>query len=201
MIRVVGVDPGLDGAVAVLDLHQGGAILHVTSVTPTPTLTLTVRTRRRREYDVPAMWRLLVDAIAPAAVRVALVAVEHQGPRPHECVVSSFRTGLGFGLWKGLVIAAQLPLTIVTPQVWRREYGLLGGGKQASVRCVLEQFPTYPAALGRHDGAADATLIAGFAARRRVGAAGDHVAAGPGRAPTGASSAPMDTDPSGSPSG
>jgi len=168
MIRVVGIDPGLDGAVAVLDLHQGGAILHLTRVTPTPTLTVTVRKRTRREYDVPGMWRLVADALAPGGVTVALVAIEHQGPRPKEGVVSSFRTGLGFGLWRALTVAAQLPLAIVHPQSWRREYGLIGGGKQASIRCALERFPTYPSALRRHDGAADAILIAGFAARRRV---------------------------------
>ena len=168
MIRVLGIDPGLNGAVAILDLHQDGALLHLTSVHVTPTLIVTIRKRTRREYDVPGMWRLLADAIAPAAVRVALVALEHQGPRPREGVVSSFRTGLGFGLWRALIVAAQVPLAIVAPQSWRREYGLVSGGKQASIRCALERFPTYPVALTRHDGAADATLIAGFAARRRV---------------------------------
>jgi len=168
MIRVIGIDPGLNGALAVLDLHQGGAILHLIDVTPTPTLTVSIRKRTRRDYDVPGMWRLVCAAMSPSAVQVALVALEHQGPRPKEGVVSSFRTGLGFGLWRGLISAAQLPLGIVAPISWRREYGLVGAGKQASIRRALDAFPEYPPALARHDGAADAILIAGWAARCRV---------------------------------
>jgi hypothetical protein len=129
MIRVLGIDPGLDGALAVLDLQQGGTILHLTKVVPTPTLDVMVN---------------------------------------KEGVVSSYRTGHGYGLWRALVVAAQLPLTIVQPLVWRREFGLLRAGKQASVRAAVEGFPNYPWSLTRHDGAADAILIAAFVARRRV---------------------------------
>jgi len=201
MIRVLGIDPGLNGAVAVLDLHQGGAILHLTSVTPTPTLTVTVRKRTRREYDVPGMWRLLFDALSPGGVTVALVAIEHQGPRPKEGVVSSFRTGLGFGLWRALTVAAQVPLAIVSPLSWRREYGLVGGGKQASIRCALERFPTYPPTLTRHDGAADAILIAGYAARRRVVPETAGASSPFAPAPDRASPGPTDTDPDRLPTG
>src|SRR5262245_443248 len=197
MIRVLGVDPGLDGALAVLDLHHSGAILHLTSVTPTPTLTVTVRKRLRREYDVPAMWRVLFDAVSPPGVSVALVAIEHQGPRPQEGVVSSFRTGVGFGLWRGLVAAARVPLAIVAPLAWRREYGLVGCGKRAAIRIAVERFPSYPPALSRHDGAADAILIAGFAALRRV--LPDALPTDPTRAA--ASPAPTDTAPDRLPTG
>jgi hypothetical protein len=168
MIRVLGIDPGLDGALAVLDLQQGGTILHLTKVVPTPTLDVMVNKKKRRDYDVPGMWHLVEDAVYPADVQVAMVGLEHQGPRPKEGVVSSYRTGHGYGLWRALVVAAQLPLTIVQPLVWRREFGLLRAGKQASVRAAVEGFPNYPWSLTRHDGAADAILIAAFVARRRV---------------------------------
>jgi hypothetical protein len=168
MIRVLGIDPGLDGALAVLDLDQRGTVLHLLQVIPTPTLTVTVNKKKRRDYDVPGMWRLIEDAAYPADVSVAMVGLEHQGPRPKEGVVSSYRTGHGYGLWRALIVAAQLPLAIVQPQAWRREFGLLRAGKQASVRAVMEGFPDYPSSLSRHDGAAEATLIAAFVARRRV---------------------------------
>ena len=166
--RVIGVDPGLDGALAVLDLLDGGTVLHLAMVKATPTLDVMVNKKKRRDYDVPGMWRLVEDAAYPADVRVAMVGLEHQGPRPKEGVVSSYRTGHGYGLWRALVVAAQLPLAIVQPQVWRREFGLLRAGKQASVRAAAEGFPTYPRTLMRHDGAAEAILIAAYVARRRV---------------------------------
>jgi hypothetical protein len=62
MIRVLGIDPGLDGALAVLDLQQGGTILHLTKVVPTPTLDVMVNKKKRRDYDVPGMWRLVENA-------------------------------------------------------------------------------------------------------------------------------------------
>jgi hypothetical protein len=163
MIRILGVDPGLSGAVATLDLHQGGELPVLIAVSPTPTLTVTTRTKTRREYDVPAMWRLLVAARAPAQVRIAGVFVERQGPRPHQGVTSTFSTGVGFGLWRGLVIATALPLVVVEPLMWRRAFGLVGKGKAAALRVATERFPAeFPPQLRRYDGAADAVLIALF---------------------------------------
>jgi hypothetical protein len=161
MIRLVGVDPGLSGAVAIVDLHQGGELPVLIRVMPTPTLTVTTRKKTRREYDVPAMWRLLVGARVPPNIRVAGCFVERQGPRPKQGVTSTFSTGVGFGLWRGLVVATAFPLVLVEPLRWRSAFGLTGKGKAASLRVAQERFATqYPVALRKHDGAADAVLIA-----------------------------------------
>jgi crossover junction endodeoxyribonuclease RuvC len=163
MIRLVGIDPGLKGAVAVVDLHQDGQLPHLLSVTGTPTLTYKTRKKQwRREYDVPSMHGLLTAAASSPNVRIAGVYLERQGARPGQGVTSTFSTGVGFGLWRGLIAACGLPLMTVQPQVWRRVCGL-GKGKAASLRVVLERFPTqFPAHLRRHDGAADAVLLAYF---------------------------------------
>src|SRR4030095_9646569 len=58
MIRLVGVDPGLSGAIAALDLHHDGELPVLVSVVPTPTLTYSTRKKTRRDYDVPAMYRM-----------------------------------------------------------------------------------------------------------------------------------------------
>jgi len=164
MIRLLGIDPGLDGAFAILDLHQDGQLPHLLSVTGTPTLwyTTTRAKKRRRDYDVVCMHGMLAAACTPAPVTIGGVYLERQGARPGQGVTSTFSTGMGFGLWRGLVIGAGLPLVTVQPQVWRRGCGL-GKGKAASLRVVLERFPTqFPAHLRRHDGAADAVLLAYF---------------------------------------
>src|SRR5262249_59953888 len=104
MIRLVGIDPGLDGALAVLDLHQGGALPHLTSVTPTPTVAFLTRTKqRRRDYDVPAMARLVASVASPHDVQVGGVFLERQGPRPKQGVTSTYSTGVGYGLWRRLI--------------------------------------------------------------------------------------------------
>lgn len=163
MIRLVGIDPGLDGALAVVDLHHDGQLPHLLSVTPTPTLAYQTRKKqRRRDYDVPAMERLVRMAGSSPAATVGGVYLERQGARPGQGVTSTFSTGMGFGLWRGLVIGAGLPLVTVQPQIWRRACGL-AKGKAASLRVAIERFPTqFPAQLRRHDGAADAVLLAYF---------------------------------------
>ena len=164
MIRLLGIDPGLDGAFAVVDLHQDGQLPHLLEVRGTPTLWYTMaRTKkRRRDYDVVGMHGMLAAAQSRGTVTIGGVYLERQGARPGQGVTSTFSTGMGFGLWRGLVVGAGLPLVTVQPQVWRRVCGL-GKGKAASLRVVLERFPTqFPSHLRRHDGAADAVLLAYF---------------------------------------
>src|SRR5262249_21251992 len=112
---------------------------------------------------VPAMARLVASVASPHDVQVGGVFLERQGPRPKQGVTSTYSTGVGYGLWRGLIGGALLPLVVVQPVSWRRTFGLIGQGKPASLRVATERFPTqFPPQLGRHHGAADAVLIAVF---------------------------------------
>ena len=69
---IVGVDPGLAGAIAVLDAHGTLA-----ARADTPTLTLQVQRGMRQVYDVPGMAALL----RPYAGHQCQVGIEESQPK------------------------------------------------------------------------------------------------------------------------
>ena len=169
--RIVGIDPGLAGGVGVLDMGDDGtetATLHLT-----PTLTVRRGRRVRREHDVAAMRDLLADVTGAGEAGGVEVVLEEQQAMPARLrgrtqgVASSFRTGLGFGLWLGLVTAARVRCTLVRPVTWKQAVGLRGADKRASrLRCGA-LFPTLAPIAARDEGPAEALLIAWAASRPR----------------------------------
>jgi crossover junction endodeoxyribonuclease RuvC len=155
---VVGIDPGLAGGVAVVLVDEHGAVVGA-QLHETPTVVVRRGKRTRREYDVRAMWRLLRDAVPVPSE----IVVESAGARPRQGVASTFRTGYGAGLWRGLAAAREVPYRIVLPQVWKRAFGLQGASKPASRLRAAEIAPSVPVFT---DGTAEALLIGAFGARR-----------------------------------
>lgn len=159
---IVGIDPGKDGAVAVID--QGGNLI----VFDTPT----AKTGKKREYDLRAM----VELLRPyqSATRAA---IERQAAMPGQGVVSMFSTGEGYGIWLGMLAALGMAYEIVMPQRWRKI--MLAGYQKAetpeqrkaqSVLHAQRLFPAHAAQFrgprgGMLDGRADATLIAEYLRR------------------------------------
>ena len=90
----IGIDPGLGGAVAVLD-HAGALV----AVHDTPVLTLRTSRGSRQEYDVPG----LVTLLAPYAGSQAHVILEESQAMPGQGTRSMFTVGLGFGVWLGIL--------------------------------------------------------------------------------------------------
>lgn len=164
---VVGIDPGLEGGVAILELDARGVIVGH-ELHRTPTILVRRRTRSRREYDVRAMWRLLrgaIDAHRPPSLPMEIV-IEAAGARPRQGVTSTFRTGLGAGLWLALAVASEIPYRIVPPQVWKASFALLGASKSASRLRVSEIVPSVGVLRPADEGPAEALLIAAYVARR-----------------------------------
>ena len=152
-VKYIGIDPGLDGAVAVLpDL----------AVYDVPT----AEVGGRREYVPVAMARLLRDLTD--GEETVFVAIERVQPFPKAGVVPMFRLGLGLGLWLGVLGALALPYDLVRPQDWKA--AMLPGRqkeKEAGRVRALELWPALAAELARKmdHNRADALLIAEY--RRR----------------------------------
>ena len=106
---ILGIDPGLDGAVAWI--FPGHAEARVA-----PTLPASKAGRRR--FDVAAMVALLkahpVELAILEAVSAAPVAGRVQG------TASMFGFGRGLGIWEGILAALAIPHLAVTPQVWKK---------------------------------------------------------------------------------
>jgi crossover junction endodeoxyribonuclease RuvC len=156
--RVVGIDPGLAGGLGVY--HSSGT----PQLFPTPVTTVRRGNARRREYDVRAMHALILNCLSNTVCRVTF-ALELQGARPGQGVVSMFRTGFGFGLWYGLIAGASMPVQLVAPGSWKRHHGLLRCDKRASRLKAQELFPELGVLTPRDEGAAEALLLAVYVAR------------------------------------
>src|SRR5262249_3355054 len=127
----IGVDPGLSGAVAVLD--QAGALV---TLHDTPTLALSTSRGTKQEYDVPGLVALVqrYTGSPPHVILGESQAMPGQGVR------SMWTTGYGYGIWLGLLAALQIPYTTVRPALWKRTLGLRKDKEAARLR-AMQLFP------------------------------------------------------------
>jgi len=166
MRRTVGIDPGLAGGLGVLDVDDDGSPLHV-ELHRTPSMPVVRNRKTRNEYDPLSMRQLLARLLDGDAATVE-VAIEAQGARPGQGVASTFRTGLGFGLWLGLVVSARVPYRIVAPLVWKQHAGLIGANKAASRLRAQERFPSLGPIAAANEGPSEGLLIAAYVAATRT---------------------------------
>ena len=160
----VGIDPGLDGAVAGID-----ATGTVWELCDTPTLLIQKARGARREFDTAMMARTLAGI--RDAYQVRRVVLERVLPMPGSArgSIGAFGIGRSAGLWEGMTAALGLPLELVVPQSWQRK--ILGGfaGKDGARLKAAQLFPDAADRLARKkdDGRADALLLAEYG--RRLG--------------------------------
>lgn len=140
MMRIVSVDPGLNGAIACLN----GTLR---SVTRMPT--------HASEIDVGAVVTML-NRIHPEQV-----VIEEQQSMPKQGVSSTFRTGLNFGMLIGAIETLGYPLVRMRAVEWKRLNGLMGKSKDDSRRLASELWPAHRDSfkLIKDDGMAEAALI------------------------------------------
>jgi crossover junction endodeoxyribonuclease RuvC len=158
---IVGVDPGLDGAIATIG--QGGLSLFCT---PTVVVKAT-----KRAYDEQEIHRALAKLVGWPGESVHVV-IEHVGAMQGQGVTSMFTFGLGFGLLRGICVGLGLPYTLVRPQAWQKL--MLAGQPKGSEYLVASRlwpgtdFRKSPRCKIPHEGLVDAALIAEWG-RRTLG--------------------------------
>lgn len=159
---IVGIDPGLDGAIAFL-LDSGSP----TRVQPMPTLK---ETKTKRGLDE----QMIVQLLDHRKEAITLVVIEKAQSMPHQGVSSCFNYGAGWGLLRGICAGLRLSYTLVHPTTWKKTMCKdAGKGKDASIIVAKRLWPTInllptPRSRKDHDGMADALLIAEYG-RRSLG--------------------------------
>ena len=159
----IGIDPGLNGAVAYLP--RGG----ITVVQDTPTMEVESSGKTRNKYNIAAMAAMLRPYSYGSEVLVILESVHSM---PKQGVASSFTFGEGLGMWKGIIAAFNLPLEMPSPQRWKKEMMAdMGRDKDASRLRAIQLFPEMGDRLERKkdDGRAEALLLAEYGRRLRKG--------------------------------
>lgn len=144
----IGIDPGKNGGIAVIDTESG-----ITIAEP---------------YSNEALiTRLMLVSVSE---RDAICCLEKVGAMPGQGVVSMFTFGQSVGYIKGVLEAFKIPYQEITPQKWKREF-CLNSDKAASAEVCRKLFPDInllatPRCKKPHDGMAEALLMAEYARRK-----------------------------------
>lgn len=149
MLALCGIDPGLAGAVGIIDAEGGFLAVYDMPVLPTTT--------GRRHIDAAALADILRQH-APV-----FTMVERVGARPGEGPTGAFSFGHSFGTITGVLAALGLAHDLVQPAAWKRKAGIpAGADKAASVAVCKRVLPGAAAHLTRvkDDGRAEALLLA-----------------------------------------
>lgn len=145
MTCVIGVDPGLTGALALLDSY--GQLLDV--------------------HDMPVMGkgvsaRGVADIIRDfqTDIREVVCVIEDVHSMPKQGVASSFGFGRSKGVVEGAAAAAGLRIIYVTPALWKRQMKVTAK-KGSSRDLATDRWPKFADQFKRvkDDGRAEAALI------------------------------------------
>lgn len=159
----LGIDPGLSGAMVLLD--GKGDIEQIMDMPVMPALH-----GRGQEIEIYGLASLLAGAKALAASKGGEmeVAIERVASMPRQGVASTFKFGVSYGVCMGAAAAISLRLTHVRPNDWKRAMGLLKRPKEASLTKAIMEWPYETQSFSRKTvdvGRADAALIALHAKR------------------------------------
>jgi crossover junction endodeoxyribonuclease RuvC len=145
---VIGVDPGVCGAIAVI----GDGHVHCHDMPTTE-----INGKRR---VCPVGLTAAMQAIRDLNV-VEMVILEHVQGVQGTGATSAFSFGRGFGIVEGVLAACYLPHRLVRPQVWTKALGV-SRDKGAHRDAASRLWPKFSHLFSRvkDDGRADAVLMA-----------------------------------------
>ena len=153
-MKVIGIDPGLSGAIAILEDKK------VLSLYDMPVMAEGKKNKRQLNSA------LLVSLIKENTVNQEEVAVvvEQVNAMPGQGVTSMFNFGQTFGALKGICAALELPIFFVRPSKWKKHFELINSSKDASRTKVIEMYPKLSNQLSKKKDVnkSDAILIARF---------------------------------------
>lgn len=157
---VIGIDPGLTGAIAVIGDGDFVAAFDMP------------RSRRRAKgeqvnaYELASVLRQIIEGDA-----YSMVVIEEVAARPGQGVSSMFKFGESAGVVRGVVAAMGIPAFWVSPQEWKKDCGLIKAEKEMAISRAVELFPcaAYSISRKRDIGRADALLIARWGYRHQIG--------------------------------
>lgn len=156
---VIGIDPGLAGAIALVDLDGE---LH--DVLDMPKMVTGKRASGTPKYqvddqkvrDIFVNWQADDDLVC---------MIERVQSAPGGGATSMFTFGEGFGLVKGVMTGLDIDYHLVTPAKWKKHYDL-GRDKDSSLDLARTLWPNFQEQfkLKKYDGRAEAALLALYGA-------------------------------------
>ncbi len=177
-MKIVGIDPGITGAIAFFYGHRhsasaGGIKLELSHCLDMPTYKRVVGYKKTERNFIDA--QALRDQLLAFEPKLALVELVRAQPRivgqgPDREIVtmgatSAFSFGMGFGMVLGLLIGIGTPYRLVDPKVWKAQAGLRKQAKDASRPAAKRLYPGADLKRKKDHARADAILIAHYGIR------------------------------------
>jgi len=147
-MKILGIDPGLTGALVILDNKN-----------PIEWMRMPVyMVGKSNRVNAAALAAFINDAKVDSAV------IEQVGAMPGQGVTSMFTFGHACGTIMGVLGAIGIPHSLVTPQAWKKQAGIIGKDKDASRSRALQLWPHWRSLDKKGEGQAmaDAALMAYF---------------------------------------
>ena len=159
-MKIIGIDPGLSGAIAVLENNK---VLNIFDIP-----VMSEGKKNKRQLNSALLVNLLKENITDSE-DVAIV-VEQVNAMPGQGVTSMFNFGQTFGAIKGICAALELPIYFVRPSKWKKHFELINSSKDASRTKAIEMYPKLSNQLSKKKDVnkSDAILIAKFYSETRL---------------------------------
>lgn len=148
----IGIDPGISGGIAALDVT--GDIVTLADLP-------IIRDHKLAWVDGSELQSIILAALRG---RTGRAFVERVSSMPAQGIASAFQFGVGFGSILSVLQALHISIELITPAVWKKSYGL-SRDKRASLDKARLMFPSAELHLAKHDGRAEALLLAEYGRR------------------------------------
>ena len=153
-MKIIGIDPGLSGAIAVLENKKVLKIIDIP--------VMAEGKKNKRQLNSAQLVNIIKENINDNE-EIAVV-VEQVNAMPGQGVTSMFNFGQTFGAIKGVCVALNLPIFFVRPSKWKKYFELINSSKDSSRTKAIEMYPSLSSQLSKKKDVnkSDAILIARF---------------------------------------
>ena len=131
-MKIIGIDPGLNGAIAILENNKVKKIFEMP--------VMSEGKKNKRQLNSAQLVNLLKSNIESNEETV--IVVEQVNAMPGQGVTSMFNFGQTFGAIKGICAALSLPIFFVRPAKWKKHFELINSSKDASRTKAIEMYPS-----------------------------------------------------------
>lgn len=160
MTIIIGIDPGLTGAIAVLGSH--GLI----DMQDMPVMPRSAGGTVKQQVNAAALHTLLKEWTHDHDKNEFIVFFERVNAMPKQGSASTFSLGHTAGVIEGVVCAAGLAHEVITPQSWKKHFRL-GKDKDAARALAQRHYPDASLARKKDHNRAESLLIARFGWEQR----------------------------------
>ena len=157
-MKAIGIDPGLDGALAVFCRDGQSTTLSIADM-PTREVVVNGAEKRTPEMHMLAHW------FDVNFKDVDICVIEKVHAMPKQGVTSSFNFGFNAGVVQGMAYAFGLPVVLTPPNSWKHALKL-SSDKKESIALARKVFPYagHYFTRAKDDGRAEAALLAWYGA-------------------------------------